>query len=1071
MSQTIYVSSLLKDKYKDFSPEFFDEINRLKQAGNTVIWDAESILDRAPNINEAVDVIQDYAKKGYKFQINYETLQNRFKNQAKDIADSMKSDGFKVYNEPTEPAKPVVPQVPPSEGGIWDALMAQPRLQAAAGIQALEKAKQLATNPTVAQIAAGAAAPFIGHKPTPETVQHTVSQGIEGLQGIGQAQLALSDKNLYQKALEGLTATSQFQTKRREGQTPNREDFVTDLEHLAPAMRIVNLLASQVYAVPQVGLDFADSVMQMALSPASEKFKGKSKESQKWERPLGAGMEMVNQVVSNLAQNAGFSKEFSDELGGIGGFAFLHYLTKGARELKDMRGRQRAEAFQTRVRELEKQMDESVAQAAATVSKSTEPTEKIPLAPEIQSPEAIASLKQEVPIGQEVQGQEKVIPTELKPIVEGGQNAENVRLNQEVTPQKPPELAAVQGQIGGGGNLREAQAEGGGGYPNLRGAGETPPQEVAPTEVPAPTYVGAGKPKTYTNIVDPMHPDVGFRLKLERALFGEGNLFPGESRLHRLWQKAGADFSNRVNRFMYSVEKLQKIAGEKLPDAKNPWTRYVNFLGLNNKFFDTMENGPIDPANPFRRMSEGPMHIIDRLPEIQGQPVIDSYKEAMQYGVAKRTLAEKQRAIDAANQEPDLQTRDRALKEVEAKDAANRFSGIGEGKMPDTAKAQEIIAAVDANPLKADVYSDFANRYKQIGDSLIDYAVKRGRISAEQGTAIKDSRDDYVSFKRVYDQIFQRQAFGSASNAPGQDHAIMHRYEGSDRIIEDPMVNLMQMTYDIMKESDLNRVRQDYVDLVDTANQVDPRVGNSILWEVPNKSEGTMTVYKNGQPHYYAGETMLMKQFKGLEGSTPSDNIALNAMRTAAQIFKGSVTHSPPFAFMNWMRAAVEYPLLSTAVTNPLQSVASTLDLFTKAGEKKASEAAQYGLGAQWYMKSRENFYKRQQTAIRELSRAPGSIVATDAKKLLEAYNKITDVSELGPRMAEFNKVLENEILRGADYESSMMKASAKAADLPNFALAGNLMQSLNRYVPFTNPTNEDMNISGSTGTNAFFKD
>lgn len=549
-----------------------------------------------------------------------------------------------------------------------------------------------------------------------------------------------------------------------------------------------------------------------------------------------------------------------------------------------------------------------------------------------------------------------------------------------------------------------------------------------------------------------MHPDVGFRLKLERALFGEGNLFPGESRLHRLWQKAGADFSNRVNRFMYSVEKLQKIAGEKLPDAKNPWTRYVNFLGLNNKFFDTMENGPIDPANPFRRMSEGPMHIIDRLPEIQGQPVIDSYKEAMQYGVAKRTLAEKQRAIDAANQEPDLQTRDRALKEVEAKDAANRFSGIGEGKMPDTAKAQEIIAAVDANPLKADVYSDFANRYKQIGDSLIDYAVKRGRISAEQGTAIKDSRDDYVSFKRVYDQIFQRQAFGSASNAPGQDHAIMHRYEGSDRIIEDPMVNLMQMTYDIMKESDLNRVRQDYVDLVDTANQVDPRVGNSILWEVPNKSEGTMTVYKNGQPHYYAGETMLMKQFKGLEGSTPSDNIALNAMRTAAQIFKGSVTHSPPFAFMNWMRAAVEYPLLSTAVTNPLQSVASTLDLFTKAGEKKASEAAQYGLGAQWYMKSRENFYKRQQTAIRELSRAPGSIVATDAKKLLEAYNKITDVSELGPRMAEFNKVLENEILRGADYESSMMKASAKAADLPNFALAGNLMQSLNRYVPFTNP-------------------
>lgn len=1018
MSQTIYVSSLLKDKYKDFSPEFFDEINRLKQAGNTVIWDAESIMDRAPNIDEAVDVIQDFKNKGYHFQVNYDTLKNRFKDQADSIAQAMRDDGFNVYQKQAAPAAPPKqPQTQEDESLLWSGLMQTNRLGAAVGLYGMEKAKQVIDDPQVAKLVADATK-FVFPGNTPETVQRAAKSTIESGEGILKSQLQLTMPETYTEAAKGIAGAVE-----RAGEVPSREklttkDFIETMEKTTPALNLVNQLATQIYAIPQAGMEIADAIFQTAIGPYTERTKGKEGEPTKWERPLSASMGMVGEVISGLAQKQGYSKEFGDQLGGIGGIAFLHYLAKGAKSIgKEVRNAQEAARimeFKRKAQLVEERLNQ-----------------------EVQKAESLRENAGQVPQGGDVAE---------RGAVEGGADLQR----QAPVPSGNAEEAQVTHQMPTGEVMAGPEHPGA-----VPGSTQAIPAVTAPESVPVPEpkYVGIGKPKTYTNIVDVQKPDVGLRLKLERFALGEGNLFPGEGYLHRAWQKGGQAWSNRVNRFLYSIDYLKKKAGAKLTHFEDPKTRFLNNLGFNNKFFDTLENGTPNPANPGGpRISEGALNLANRLSEIKDQPFDQTYREAMEYSVAKATLAKKETFLRRAEQTPDVQERTNALNAVEKQDIAGKFSGIGEGKIPDTARANQIIKAIEANPQKAQIYSDFANRYKAIADSLIDYARDTGRISADQATDIKNSYSDYVSFKRLYDNIFRREGMETGT-APRQDHAVMHKYEGSNRVLEDPVVNLMQMTHDILWESDQNKVFRGYTDLADAATQADPRIGNSVIWEVPNKSQGTFTVYRDGQPHYYTGEAMLIKQIKGME-SSPLDS---NALTMAAQIFKGTVTHTPPFALINWMRAAMEYPLLSEHIKSPLDSVASTLELFTPEGKKLASEAAQYGLGAQWYMKDRANFYKLQQRVLGEHSKNPLTITATDLGKLADKYNKLISASELGPRMAEYKAVKEKAILDGMDEQSASAYAAARGADLPNFAIAGNLVRTLNRYIPFTNPAVQSM--------------
>lgn len=88
MGQTYYFSDLIKQHGVQRAQE---EAKNLNNRGNTVIVDAESIIDREPDIDTAQETLKFLTQKGYKVRINMATLKRDAGENASDMAETLKT--------------------------------------------------------------------------------------------------------------------------------------------------------------------------------------------------------------------------------------------------------------------------------------------------------------------------------------------------------------------------------------------------------------------------------------------------------------------------------------------------------------------------------------------------------------------------------------------------------------------------------------------------------------------------------------------------------------------------------------------------------------------------------------------------------------------------------------------------------------------------------------------------------------------------------------------------------------------------------------------------------------------
>jgi len=96
MAQTYYLSNLIKDFGDE---EAFRKATLLRQQGNTVIVDAESVIDRGGN--NAWKILDDLKNKGYRIKVNQSTLDNIFKENTGKASELAFKKGWQIYSQPT----------------------------------------------------------------------------------------------------------------------------------------------------------------------------------------------------------------------------------------------------------------------------------------------------------------------------------------------------------------------------------------------------------------------------------------------------------------------------------------------------------------------------------------------------------------------------------------------------------------------------------------------------------------------------------------------------------------------------------------------------------------------------------------------------------------------------------------------------------------------------------------------------------------------------------------------------------------------------------------------------------
>jgi hypothetical protein len=208
--------------------------------------------------------------------------------------------------------------------------------------------------------------------------------------------------------------------------------------------------------------------------------------------------------------------------------------------------------------------------------------------------------------------------------------------------------------------------------------------------------------------------------------------------------------------------------------------------------------------------------------------------------------------------------------------------------------------------------------------------------------------------------------------------------------------------------------------------------------------KNTITIFVDGHAEHWQFQADVYEALKGL-GKT----VQLPGWATILpRIMKNSIVYAPPFGVRNFTRDAFQRTVVSDVGSLPWESI--TVLMTSTSAER--SQLAQFG-GDQsgWYLQSRDHYYDRLGRAVKDAVSDANTIVL-DPRKLVRAYLNLMQQSERAGRIAEYRAAFKHakEVLNYDDYNASLY-AAAKARDLLDFAVIGNMIQYINQILPFTN--------------------
>jgi len=414
-----------------------------------------------------------------------------------------------------------------------------------------------------------------------------------------------------------------------------------------------------------------------------------------------------------------------------------------------------------------------------------------------------------------------------------------------------------------------------------------------------------------------------------------------------------------------------------------------------------------------------------------------------------------------------------------------RKRGKETGLVP--ADVDEIATKYDGDAVFEKAFEDV----KAWQDSVLQYCVDSGYVTAEAADNMREMNRDYVPFHRVFE-------IGAGENSSQEGSGIgrglnvgragsLKRLDGSLRDIVDPIETMIKNAYTLITAAEKSNVSAQISKLAskqgmgkwveEVATPKEPvRVqvesikkqledAGADVSAVPDDlaltffqhsgrvpfGENIIKVTTNGQTKFYRLNSDLFDTFHSLNNENSS---ALTKLLAApAQILRSGVTLDPAFTGANIFKDAFGSSVISKYGLFPFQAAYRGIVALLKDKKSVAEWAASGGeqsFEAIYFDQVKLADYIRQNIA-KDKSKAVRATAWIHPKNWLLAMRYVSGMGEMVTRIGEYKTAYEHAVKNGMSEGDARRQAAFESRDRQDFSVGGAKTRGLRQTAPFWN--------------------
>lgn len=377
------------------------------------------------------------------------------------------------------------------------------------------------------------------------------------------------------------------------------------------------------------------------------------------------------------------------------------------------------------------------------------------------------------------------------------------------------------------------------------------------------------------------------------------------------------------------------------------------------------------------------------------------------------------------------------------------MSGAGAGAELDMKVASDAIMEIASDPDKLARAQEFSRRYQAWGRGLLKYWYDMGRISLENYVKILEHNEIYADLHRVMDDATGATA-ARLGKRLGAVQQVIYKFEGSTREINNPLVNLMQQTADMIHEADRNYVVDNFVELLryDRDMHQGPTMDLDAIGSQGKKGDpNAIRVFHNGQEQYWQFRDDVYQAVKSM-GQTPELGPILRgvsyAVKTLPQI---GITQNPAFV----LRQMIRDPFYRAIVSNTGSTVRQAWERYTPQERLELERMGGFQGGLYLYD---ETWDARMRREISALAKQKGTLVSSPQRAWQWWTDTTAELGDTRTRQAEYRTAKAKFIAEGDEEFDAALKAAgeARGGGAIDYAVAGKAVRSAAPFVLFLNP-------------------
>ena len=356
------------------------------------------------------------------------------------------------------------------------------------------------------------------------------------------------------------------------------------------------------------------------------------------------------------------------------------------------------------------------------------------------------------------------------------------------------------------------------------------------------------------------------------------------------------------------------------------------------------------------------------------------------------------------------------------------------------------------------IAKEFTNKYKNTFEAtakktdkyqreLLEYARDGGFITKDAYTAMTEANKNYVTFAR---ELIQD---GKPVVAEGSVNPFK-RIEGAKLKVYPPLEQMVKNTNTIVNAVERNKVKINFVDLVEKTKKKDsnsfPFINKVNPRTTKKPKEDLMTLKRDGKLETWDVGKDIKTAFTTLDQQ--GSNMLYNYLGAPARTLRAGAILIPDFAVPNFFRDTMQASFLNKVGFVPIQdSVIGAFNIITKGNNKKTMEMYKKyvksgGMQSTLLSVDKPNIFDGKVYDI--LAKGP---VRNSNRGPLAPFRALTQLSEEMTRFRIFEKTYKRAIEKGLTEKQAMERGGFEARNLLDYAKRGSLGANINRLVPFWN--------------------